>query len=235
MARLGAEFPTTFTDTPLVLTPQHVQPKHADIISGLESRGYGIVAGLREQDVQDITRIAGQPGVREFCPKDIRQRWTNIDATRKQLNKDGGRGVFRLVKLVDHLDPIDGDTVGYGWTGKSSEDERAKLPRCENTFAIRLDSAVARQGLGRRFTAGIVVGSMALFNAHNIGLETWASNVGAVKSYFGAAAEFVTGQNSERVTRNLDEAVRTEIIDGEEIGIRPDTRYYMQFPWSMNH
>lgn len=233
MPRREAEFPTTFTETPQLVMPTDVRPNMSTIIDGLISSGYGLVAGLRREDVEDITRIAGQPGVREFCPKDLRQRWTDEAAAEKQLAKDGGRGVFRLVRLLDHLDPINGDTVGYGWTGKSGDDERAKLPLCENTFAIRLDAAVAGQGLGKRFTGGIVAGSMALFGARNIGLETWASNVGAVKSYFAAGAEFVAAQNDERETLDYDVACRDESRNGEYVAYRPDTRYFMQFPQSM--
>ena len=86
-----ANFPTGFTEMPQHMEPWDVQPRLADPFYQLADKGFVVVAGLRESDVADLTEIAGQKGVLEFCPKDLKQRWTNIDAAREQLAKDGGR------------------------------------------------------------------------------------------------------------------------------------------------
>ncbi|MFA5004125.1 MAG: hypothetical protein WC498_02505 [Candidatus Saccharimonadales bacterium] len=214
-----ANFPDSFTENPTYIHPTNVRPSDAEPFAQLERRGFVVVAGLRESDVADLSAIAGQEGVREYCPNDIAKRWTDIPTTEKQLAKDGGRGVFRLESLETH------ETAAFGWTGKSSEDERALLPMCENTFALRINETYRGQRLGRPFSRAIVAGSVALFKAKKIGLETWGSNTPAVRSYLGAGALLVTTQYDRRLTRV------PELQDAD--GKVRDVRLYMQYPQSM--
>jgi len=213
-----AEFPTTFTE-PHYINPTEIPAHLAGPFVDLGRKGIVMVAGIEPANVEDLTKIAGQEGVLEYCPKDIATRWTDIPTTQKQLAKDGGRGVFR----AESIDT--GDTVAFGWTGKSSDEERAYLPACENTFALRANEAYRGQGLGRHVSRAIVAGSMFFYGARKIGLETWASNTPAVRSYLGASAVLVTTQDSMRPTRVPEHQ--------DANGMRRDVRLYMQYPWSM--
>lgn len=212
-----ANFPTGFTE-PIHLTQYDVPGKYSLPFMHLESKGFAVVAGLTEDDVPALTEIASQEGTREFCPNDIATRWTDKHAARAQLAKDGGRGVLRLISLEDE------QTMGYGWTGAISDKEKRLLPQCDNTFALRLHEAARGKALATPFSRAIVAGSMALWGARRIGLETWGSNTAAVKAYLGARAELVTTKDDVRPT------LVKENQDDE--GNRRDVRLYMQYPWS---
>jgi hypothetical protein len=228
-------FPTTFSDRYLELTPDELD-KYAVFDQGpatglrhnaelalatLAHKEIIVVSGLVEADVPQITAIAGQTGVREFCPKDMGKRFPDAETIASDwLPK--GRGAFLALDAAN-----DGRIVGYGWTGPELCDE---LPDCETTFAVRLCEEVAGRGLGAPFTTLIVAGSMALHGAEKIGLETWGSNAAAVRSYVNAGAQLVRTRDSERETQNPDQADR---IDGKGRMLRRDTRLYMQFPQTM--
>lgn len=213
-----ANFPTGFEETPHVLRFNDLRPAHSEYLSRLQSAGYDVVAGLDRASVPALAEISQQDGVREFCPNDLKRRWATEEMTEKQLAKDGGRGVLRLVSRET------GETHGFGWTGKISEDERTYLPMCENTFALRLHEAARGKKLGASFSRVIVAGSMALWAAKNIGLETWASNTPAVRTYLSAGAELVTTKDDIRPT--LD---RQKFSHENH---RNDVRLYMHYPWS---
>ena len=213
-----AEFPTTFAETPHVIQPSDVPAKFAMTFMQLSSKGYDVVAGLDRASVPALTEIAEQEGVREFCPNDLTRRWGNGEMAAQQLAKAGGRGVLRLVNRRDN------STLGFGWTGSISEEERALLPMCENTFALRLHEAARGKKLGEPFSRAIVAGSMALWGARNIGLETWASNTAAVKTYLNAGAPLVTTKDDVRPTLNRH--------NFQYQNHRNDVRLYMNFPWS---
>lgn len=219
-----AEYPTTFCDEEKRISvwypDRDIASTHAYPFFSLRNSGLVVVAGLRPERVADLTEIAEQVGTREYCANDIKTRWTDITTAEKQLAKDGGRAVFRLERLED------GKTMGFGWTGKSSDEEREYLPDCENTFAIRMHEASQGQGLAVPFTKAIVFGSMALYGARKIGLETWGSNTAAVRTYRRAGAELVTTKDDIRPTLHEDEY--TFLVDG--VPHRRDVRLYMQFP-----
>lgn len=214
-----ADFPNTFTEAPHYIPATNIQARHAEAFLELESKGFIVAAGLSMYDVARITAIASQEGVQEYCPNDLAKRWTDIPTARKQLAKDGGRAVFRL-ETIDS-----GRTVAFGWTGKSSDEERKFLPDCENTFALRISEDYRGMGLGRPFSRAIVAGSMALYGARRIGLENWGSNTPAIRSYLGAGAVLVTTKDDRRPTRIPEQ----QDADGK----RRDVRLYMQFLRSM--
>jgi GNAT superfamily N-acetyltransferase len=214
-----AEFPTTFAETPHYIHPTEIPAHLAEPFIALKQKGFIMVAGITPANVEDLAEIANQEGVLEYCPNDIAKRWTDIPTAEKQLAKDGGRGVFR----TEHVHT--GDTAAFGWTGKSSDEERGFLPECENTFALRANEDYRGQGLGKLVSRAIVVGSMYFYGAKRIGLETWASNTTAVRSYLGAGAVLKTTQDSMRLTRIPEQQ--------DANGMRRDVRLYMQYPWSM--
>jgi hypothetical protein len=213
-----ANFPTGFENEPHILQPTDLRPAHSENLSRLQAAGYDVVAGLDRSSVPHLTEIAQQEGTREFCPNDIKRRWGDEVMAEKQLAKDGGRGVLRLVARET------GATFGFGWTGSISEEEQEYLPMCENTFALRLHEAARGRRLGSPFSRVIVAGSMALWGARNIGLETWASNTAAVRTYLSAGAQLVTTKDDVRPT--LD---RQKFSHQNH---RNDVRLYMHYPWS---
>lgn len=218
----AAEFPTTFTNEMHVVHPYHVAAKHAQPFVDLANKGYEVAVGLRREDVSGLADIAQQPGTREYCPKDLTARWGTEELAEKQLTKDGGRGVLRLVSRDT------GQIMGFGWTGRMSQEEQALLPGCENTFALRLHEDSRGQKLGTPFSKAIVAASMVIFKARNIGLETWASNTPAVRTYLGAQAVLVTTVDSQRPT--LQTGPHTHLNEG--VRSRADVRLYMKYPWS---
>ena len=198
-------YPTGFTET---LEPIQLGTQALD---QLAREGFEVTAGVRRADVAPIANIAGQLAIREFCPKDQASRFPDEAAFMRWFNKPGGRGMF-VLRRGD-------DIAGYGWTGTEPCEQ---LPACETTFALRLNGQFAGRGLGAPFTAAILTGSMALFGARRIGLETWASNTAAVKTYLKAGASLVTTQDGERPTLAPTPC--------ETDGKRRDVRLYMHFP-----
>lgn len=188
--------------------------------SGLESilklheAGFEVVAGIRKDDVPDITKIARQPQIREFCPHDLSERFGSSAMTKLWLGKNGGRAVFLLRETATQL------IRGYGWTGCATSE---KVLHGATTFGIRLDGKVSGRGLGLPFLTTILSGSMELYGTKYVWGETWGSNIGAVKIYARAGGELVTTEDSWRPTLNPNpnEAIR---------GMRRDIRIFLKFP-----
>jgi phosphoglucosamine mutase len=199
-------FPTTFAENVSLLAPEDLDEDGQDALSLLREAGYEVVTGLRREDVPAVTAIAGQDGVREFCPKDLSKRFGDEEMAEEWQTK--GRFFFQLRRVGQ------AELAGYGWTGP---EPCAELPDCENTFAIRVNEADGGKGLGALFTRAIISGSKLRMG--KIGLETWASNVAAVKSYERAGAIVVERKPDTRPT-----------INGPAGSTVQDTRLFMYFP-----
>jgi hypothetical protein len=225
MSNFSNEIPTGFLDEPYHLMPTDIV-KHSLSLTQIENQGLRVVSGLRRQDVPALTEIARQPSTVEYCPNDIVKRWTDEETVERQLAKDGGRAVFRLESKED------GKTLGFGWTGRASQEETA-ITGCGNTFAIRLHEAARGKGLATPFSVVIVAGSMAVYGMRGIGLETWSSNRKAVNAYLGAGAVLMGSVDSQRPTLNLKQrGLFFDAFNGEQTPHRLDSRLYMQYPWS---
>ena len=131
-------------------------PHDAESLHELSHRGYVVTVGARSQDAPALAEIAKEPGVREFCPRDERERMGDADGTMlgSHLGKKGGRGMFILRHVAS------GKVAADGWTGEETCDE---LPGALTTFALRISKAFGGQGLGVLFTNAIVDGSVARF------------------------------------------------------------------------
>ncbi len=207
-----AEFPTAFAEEPQLIVPGMLDEVGNAAVEQLAARDFEVVAGVRRADVPEITAIANQDGVLDFCPKDAVTRFPDADIMEENwLPKAGGRGMILLRRRLGRI-------AGYGWTGIEPCEQ---LPDCTTTFAERLDERVAGQGLAAPFAVAIVSGSMAIFGAEKIGLETWGSNTAAVRTYLKAGARLVTTKDDRRPT--------THPAPNETDGKRRDTRLYMQF------
>ena len=221
-------YPTTFAETLVPVDPDILDVEGRDAVVDLNNRGFEVVSRVRREDVPDLAEISAQEGsaqdgVREFCRNDLDKRFANPKMMAAWHEKDGGRGTFLLRQL--------GATAGHGWTGPIAEDgeERKLVPGAEVTFAIRLSGAFGGQGLAVPFTKAIVWGSVALYGARNISLETWGSNTRAVRTYLKAGAEVVTTADGWRPTLKEDEP---GLVYDEKKGYfkRRDVRLFMRFP-----
>lgn len=205
--------PATFTDAPLVLDQNLLDPAGAAAVERLRQRGFEVIVGVTAQDVPYITEIAGQQAVREFCPKDLTHRFRDEAMMAQWLGKNGGRAVFLLRDIQQKV------ICGYGWTGLGHCEQ---LPDHTTTFGVRLDERVGGQGLGTPFVASILSGSRSLFGTQHVWGETWGSNVGAVKTYLKIGAKLVLTTDDWRPTLTTGPGV----VDGK----RQDVRLLMTFP-----
>lgn len=216
-----AHFPNTFATERYQLGLHDLAPKYSMPLAELGRKGYVVEVGLMREDVAAITEIAGQTGVREYCRRDLDERWTDEASAEKQLAKDTGRGAFLLRKIANNA------ISGFGWTGLAGADERA-ITQYEHTFAVRLHQDTQGQGLATPFSQVIVAGSMSVFRARRIGLETWASNGAAVNAYLRAGAQLVRAVSGQ-LRPTLDE---TKPLNDKGQHVTEDTRLYMRYPWS---
>lgn len=216
-------FHDSFVEQPHYIEPNEMPPEQQEPFVELDRKGFVVVAGLRRSDVPEITEIAGQPGTREFCPRDLTERWGSEEMIEAQLARKP-RGVIRLEHQKSQ------QTAGFGWTGYADEKER-KYTGASITFAIRINEQFGGNGLATPFTRAIVYSSRKFFGATAIGWETWASNNKAVNAYIRAGAALTRAVNSKRPTLDTTFPVATE---GDHVGkhIRPDTRLYMRAPES---
>lgn len=220
-----SNYPTEFSEELTSLPTSEHNPRLNYAVGKLIAAGLKVYAGVRLADQPDITAIGAQPAVVEYCPNDAESRFASGETMAKWLKK--GRGMFLLKRAGD------GALAGYGWTGPEQCD---KVPQQENTFAIRLNKdVIAGKGVGKLFTMAIVAGSMSLYGARNLGLETWGSNTAAVKTYLGAGAELVTSLDSERPTLEVGKGTWWE-EDANHISrlMRSDDRLFMKFGYSFD-
>lgn len=201
-------FPTDFQADSLVLPTDQLGQAGRAAAAKLSERGYEVHVGLTPELADQILRMSREPSIREFCPKDSGQRFSDRPAAERWLSK--GRALFVLLKRQ----PDDGLTLaGYGWAGSGTSPE---VPGGQTTFAIRIGEAGQGQGLAAPFSWLIIAGSAALYGAQDFWLETWASNGGAVHIYHKLGFETV----AEKPDQRLNGA-------GETIN---DTRLYMSLP-----
>lgn len=219
-----AKFPETFTTEPITVDPA-VLPAHLDEpFYNLQAKGFSVVIGLELDELPSLTEIAGQPGVREFCARDLEERWGNTEMATRQLAKGGGRGVMLLKEISSQ------ETAGFGWLGSADEKEQGYTGG-DITFAIRMNERFAGRKLAPDFTNAIVMGGMHFFDARKIGWETWSSNAAAVNTYVRAGALLTKAMVSERPTLDTAYPLATE---GKYAGkhVREDTRLYFKAPAS---
>jgi hypothetical protein len=212
-----SQYPTTFAETHTPLDLYGLDELGREALISLQKQGFEVVSGIQREDVPEVTAIAGQTAVREFCRNDMDTRFGDEPMVERWLQKKGGRGMFLLRRL--------GNIAGYGWTGA---EECEEIPGSETTFAVRVNDKFSGQRLATPFTTVIVSDSVARFGASNISLETWGSNTKAVKAYLRAGADLVTTADAWRPTLKIEEA---GVVFDAENGYykRRDVRQFMQF------
>lgn len=213
-----ASYPTAFAETLTPLDAKLLDDAGQKALTSLGRLGLGVYVGFRREDVSEVGRIAQEEGVVEFCPRDgnpddPKARFP--DEERAEAWQQRGPGMFQLRSLADF-------TLGaYSWTRPET---CSFIPGQETTSAFRVSKKLAGKGIGTLLAAVTVSGAAGLYGAKNIGLETWASNTGAVRAYLKSGATLVTTKDDYRPTLRPDER--------ETNGIRRDVRLFMRFPWT---
>lgn len=218
------ELPTSLVQELVPITEFDLSDKAQLSVDRLAVKGLEVVSGIRVADLEDILVIAETDGVVEYCPKDRVSRFKDEESAQKWVSK--GRGGFLLRTMGDH------EIVGYSWIGPEPCEE---LPDHPITTAFR----TTVRGTGLDLTVATVEGGKAQFDIDGYGLETWASNGGAVKTYVRAGAEFVTSKSFEKnkTTGSMERVARPTLQDGDHVFERngkkvvADTRIFMAFPY----
>ena len=157
----------------------------------LTSKGYEVVSGLTPLYADQISRLSHENSICEYCPKDSKERFTNLDTTREWLSK--GRAVYLLIyKQPDTANP---ELAGYGWIGSK---QTSMVPGGETTFSLRVSEHHQGKGLAAPFSRCMLEAAEVTYGAHNMWLETWASNAGAVHIYHKLGFHDVNQKQDER-------------------------------------
>lgn len=195
---------TSFSDKTTKISSDNLGPKAQAFWQQLSSQGLEVHMGMTTEVAKQILAMSGEPAIREYCPKDLSERFRNQAAAEKWLAK--GRAFFMLYKRSgDRLVPL-----GYGWTGPAASQQ---VPAGQTTFALRIAEAGHGQGLAAPFSWVVIAVSAQLYGLEDFWLETWASNGAAVHIYHKLGFEDVTEVPSQR-PRPSGESVQ-------------DTRIYM--------
>lgn len=180
----------------------------AEAVQKLSENGYEVRLGLTPEFARAISTMAQEPSIREYCPRDSGERFTDLRSAERWLAK--GRAMFLLLKRSDGGQL---KLAGYGWSGAESS---PRVPDGQITFALRIGEAGQGQGLATPFSQVILSATAVLYGAKNIWLETWASNGGAVHVYHKLGFTDVAEASDQRL-----------LPDG---GTTADTRIYMSLP-----
>src|SRR6267142_1943921 len=121
------DMPTSFVANTQAL-PEGLDEKATEAIEQLRSKGYEVQVGLTPDYAKQILTMSQEPAIREYCPKDFDERFTDQAATEKWLAK--GRAVFLLLKHEEDKLQL----AGYGWAGPATNSE---IPDGKITFALR--------------------------------------------------------------------------------------------------
>jgi ribosomal protein S18 acetylase RimI-like enzyme len=197
------DYPTNFADDSQTYPVDKLGPVGRQAWQDLADKGYEVRVGLTKDMAGKIQTLSQEPSIREYCPKDYEERFSDEAATRHWLQK--GRAMFTLLK--------DGQMAGYGWVGAGDSEQ---VPQGRHTFAIRLSEHFQGQGLAAPFMRLIISGGAILFGANDYWLEAWQSNAGAVHIYHKLGAVDEGQEMSDRKGR-----------DGHQVS---DIRLFLSLP-----
>lgn len=185
-----SSFPTDFdASTTKIGADLFASQADKEFLARLESAGFELHAGLTEAAASQLTKMALEPAIQEYCPNDSGSRFIDIDATRQWLQK--GRAVFLVMKKQGTALQL----AGYGWTGSGTT---ALIASGRTTFAIRVGELGQGKGLATPFARLIISASAVRNQAKDFWLETWASNAAAVHVYHKIGFVDVAQEMSER-------------------------------------
>ena len=189
-------YPDSFDSQTTKINGEMLSSAAQQDLDELENKGYEVHLGLTPEIADDIAKMALEPSIKEYCPRDCAERFKDRDSTKAWLSKK--RATFLLLKKSDGGDLR---LIGYGWAGAATSKE---VPEGETTFAIRIGEVGQGQGLATPFARLIVEATKVLFEAKDMWLETWQSNGGAVHIYHKIGFEDVAQLDDQRISTSGD-------------------------------
>ncbi len=84
-------FPDTFDTTTRPLTAEGLGPADAAALKQLAEKDYEIHVGLTPEYADAIIKMALEPDIREYCPKDCAERFADRAAHRALAGQKAGR------------------------------------------------------------------------------------------------------------------------------------------------
>lgn len=198
-------FPASYDTELQPLPAQQMSEAGRQAIELLDSKGYEVKAGLTPEYADAIHTLSLEPSIREYCPKDSSERFTDRETTAKWLSKQ--RATYLLLCRLDNGDL---ELAGYGWVGTKQSPE---VPGGETTFSLRVGEGHQGKGLAAPFSVSMLEAATATYGSQHMWLETWGSNGGAVHIYHKLGFIDVAEKNEERPS-----------ISGHNVA---DTRIYM--------
>lgn len=183
-------FPEHYDQELQPLPLQQMSESSQQAVQTLESKGYIVKAGLTPYYADAINKLSQEPSIKEYCPKDLSERFTTRQTTEQWLSKK--RATYLLLHKSD-----DGslDLAGYGWVGTK---QSPLVPGGEVTFSVRVSEKHQGKGLAAPFSESMLAAAKATYGASNLWLETWASNGGAVHIYHKLGFNDVAEKPDER-------------------------------------
>lgn len=210
-----ATFPTTLTGRTKPIAAS-IGARGDAALERLRSKGYDVSTGLTLYFAGAVGIMGSQASIREYCPKDeTDERFATLSSTARWLKKNGGRGMFLLLRGAADNARLE----GYGWTGVEPV---AELPDHPITSAYRIGERAQGKGLGKDFIQVVVSGTNTLYApGEGIGLETWRSNH-AVSMYLKVGFVAIAEAPEDELRPTLD----PEAVEGKVM----DRRLYMGYP-----
>jgi hypothetical protein len=199
--------PTSFTTGTQPVTSDGLSKKSHEAWQHLTDQGYEIHTGLTSEYADQILVMSHEGAIREYCPKDSAERFTDREAAEHWMAK--GRAMFLLLKRGEGGLQL----AGYGWSGPGNN---AHVPDGRTTFALRIGETGQGQGLAAPFSWLVIDVSAAMYGLKDFWLETWGSNGAAVHIYHKLGFITVAEASGHRPT-----------ADGSQA---EDTRIYMELP-----
>lgn len=184
-----SDLPTSLASAARKLSFEGLGPNGQSAAERLKSAGFEIRRGLTPEYADQVLKMSKEPAIKEYCPKDSAERFSNRDAAAKWLAK--GRAFYVLLKK----DGADGQLAGYGWAGPGLN---SHVAGGEVTFAVRIGLAGQGQGLAAPFSWLIIADAASEYGLRKFWLETWASNGAAVHIYHKLGFEDTDQVASER-------------------------------------
>lgn len=187
MSKYPTELYPTLLDIPVATLSNDANQS----FSTLAEKGYIIKEGLTKEIIEQLQNIITEDSIREYCPKDQSERFTNVQIAENWMQK--GRAFYVLLHAENNSSII--TIAGYGWIG---EKQTSLVPGGETTFSLRISEQHQGNGLAGPFSACMLSAAQEKYGAKKLWLETWASNRGAVHIYHKLGFHNVAEKEDQR-------------------------------------
>lgn len=170
-----SSFPTSFDQDLHSLPEDSLSFEAKQAIAYLRDKGYEVKSGLTTAIAEEISIMTQEKSIREYCPKDGSERFSNLETTKEWLSKS--RAMYVLLYQPAQGEPT---LAGYGWVGAKTSDH---VSGGQTTFSLRVSEKHQGKGLAAPFSLCMLEAADVEFSAPHMWLETWKSNGGAVHIY----------------------------------------------------